>query len=298
MSKATRLLGRAYEIGRRDGLRALASATRWYLRYHVLPGSQPVHWRGRSKDRLEVECEDVSVTFDTTGRIAKEWFYPGQIDGRLHEPALVRRLVEALDRESVFYDVGANVGYFTVLASEVCIDGEVHSFELDSKFVEAIEASLRRNGTDAEIVQRAVSNESGRTVTYTDTTVPGITTGEGEEEGETKTVETITVDEYRESNPTPNVMKIDVEGFEYEVLQGARDTLGRPELKTLFLEVHPEKLRHFGHDKREILSLLDDAGFECKLLDDHRGSDSPVRRDADPDEIEGNTMLECHRESG
>jgi FkbM family methyltransferase len=51
------------------------------------------------------------------------------------------------------------------------------------------------------------------------------------------------------------LLKIDCEGFEYEILQGARELLKRHR-PLLFVEVHPEQLVKFGHSTRELLELL------------------------------------------
>jgi FkbM family methyltransferase len=281
----------AYRIGTQEGPRALASAIGRFYRHNLRRYVDPGYWRGRVKDELVVTCRGESVTFDTTTPVAKEWFYPRYVDGRLHEPALTERLLDLLDGDDVFYDIGANVGYFTLFASEICADGHVHAFELDPRYVEVIEASLRRNGTSATVVQRAVSDESDATVSYADEIIPRITT----DRETTRTARTITIDEYRDANPTPTVMKIDVEGFEYHALRGARETLERPELGTLFVEVHPDRLRQYGHDESDVFDLLTEAGFDCYAFDDHRSADSASRRELHPEEIAGNTMLECHR---
>ena len=51
------------------------------------------------------------------------------------------------------------------------------------------------------------------------------------------------------------VLKIDCEGFEYQILQGARALLKRHR-PLLFIEVHPEQLVQFGHSVRELLDLI------------------------------------------
>ena len=80
----------------------------------------------------------MSVRFDTSSRTAKDWFYPRYLDGTLHETKITKKIVETLSEDSVFYDIGANIGYYTIFASEVCSkgEGEVHSFEIDPNFIQ------------------------------------------------------------------------------------------------------------------------------------------------------------------
>lgn len=69
--------------------------------------------------------------------------------------------------------------------------------------------------------------------------------------------------------PVPNLIKIDTEGFELEVLRGLGNTLGRPELRMLFIEVHFKLLRERGFPEapREIEKMLETAGFSLRWPD-------------------------------
>lgn len=83
-------------------------------------------------------------------------------------------------------------------------------------------------------------------------------------------VETIPGDRYieRESLPTPNVIKIDVEGAEYQVLQGLSETLDRDNCRSVFVEVHRTKLPAFDSSTEKIERFLSDRGFNIHQLRD------------------------------
>lgn len=278
MARITELVRDAYDTGVEEGVQAMSIKSINYI-------------RGFFKSELEIACNDVRVTFDTKNMISKDWFYPKCINGQPYEPSMTAYFLQELGEDSVCYDIGANVGYYTLFASEVCTDGEVHSFELDEKFIEAITANLEKNNTSATINQNAVSSETGDTINYSDKIVPRVSV----DQSETNSVETITLDEYIQTHSVPNVVKIDVEGFEYHVLKGAEQLLEQPELETMFIELHPKYLRQYGHSKHDVLSLLNRAGFEYSVLANHRDSGDSVLQDATPDEITDNTMLVCHR---
>jgi FkbM family methyltransferase len=80
-------------------------------------------------------------------------------------------------------------------------------------------------------------------------------------EGEVIAAPMITVDALCvEMDFPPDLVKIDVEGYELEVLSGARDTLARHR-PLLFLEVHPDRLRQLGHALAEVVRMLESLGY-------------------------------------
>ncbi len=72
----------------------------------------------------------------------------------------------------------------------------------------------------------------------------------------------------------PDLMKLDVEGYELSVLHGARAVLSRHRPR-LFLEIHPERLRELGGSVGEVVRLLEDLGYRFRRL-----SGAPLRAEA------------------
>jgi hypothetical protein len=140
-----------------------------------------------------------------------------------------------------------------------------------------------------------VASESGQERTYSGPV--GLTSLDpAAAEGDGDTVETVALDDYVTSNPPPDVLKVDVEGFEYDVLHGGASLLATSPPETIVLEVHPPEIRAFGHDPSDVISLLADHGYDCRPLrtrdenaaaradlestiDDHRNVTLLCRRD-------------------
>jgi FkbM family methyltransferase len=143
--------------------------------------------------------------------------------GRVELP-VQRALAELLNPGVVCFDVGANVGFYSVLAARIVGPaGRVVAFEPHPENVEALERNIRANGlSNVIVVPKAVSLTSdGALLSGADRATARL------EEGGGLDVDTVALDEFVAANPTlaPSVVKIDVEGHELQVLAGARRTL-------------------------------------------------------------------------
>lgn len=156
-------------------------------------------------------------------------------------------------------DVGAHVGYYTLLSSVLVGDaGRVHAFEpnpANAAFLRRhVEVNRRAN---VRVEQAAVSDRAG-TARFDFGTGSG--TGHLADGGALE-VRTVRLDDYcAEHGLAPTAVKIDVEGAEVSVLEGGRDTLSRHRpvifLSTHGLDVHRaslELLRGLGYALSPIL---------------------------------------------
>jgi len=168
----------------------------------------------------------------------------------IYELDLQRAISSALTTGNVFYDVGANAGFFTILAARVVgTTGRVLSFEPFAENAESIREQIDINSLrQCDLFVKAVSDRSG-TANFAagehnalgHLSSPAFApVGEGKE----LTVQTVTLDEVAAGNPFPNLIKIDVEGAETQVLAGAHSLLGSPRPPKLIIELHgKEKAR-------------------------------------------------------
>lgn len=157
-----------------------------------------------------------------------------------YEAKNARTIVENLKPGDVFWDIGAHVGYFTVIASRaVGPSGKVVSLEPSPVNL----AYLRRNvalhkAQNVEIIPIAAG--SAKEVRRMDTTT-GRGTHHLDEEGDTE-VSCDSVDGLIASGkPAPTFVKIDVEGFEESVLAGMAQTLAESK-PLLLLAVHSSEI--------------------------------------------------------
>lgn len=179
----------------------------------------------------------------------------------------VQRILEArLHSGMVFYDLGANIGLFTLLAARlVGASGKVFSFEPDPEVALRLRRNIERNGfQNITLVETGVWSASGQINFVTadpsspDRGIGKFVAGEGGSSG--KPIECVSLDDFMSSAPAPDWIKCDVEGAEVEVFHGAEKLLGshRP---WIICEMHSEKN---NRDSREFLSGF---GYSIQTVD-------------------------------
>jgi FkbM family methyltransferase len=161
---------------------------------------------------------------------------------------------------TVFFDVGAHVGFYTLLASSlVQRTGKVVAFEPFPMNIQYLEKHLMMNGVqNVTLFKAAVSDHVGEAAFQEG---PSSSMGRLNEKGGL-VVELVSLDDLflKGLVPLPDYIKIDVEGAELSVLNGARHmlTVGRP---TIFLATHGIEV-HFN-----CLSMLQSLGYICLPVD-------------------------------
>lgn len=175
----------------------------------------------------------------------------------LHEVAVQRAMSGLVKPGMTFWDVGANIGFFTILASRLVTDaGRVDAFEPMPENRERLHAALEANGCrNVTVHDCAVSAAAGETILYSHESSAMwslLPTGDG---NEGIAVHCETLDAVAGSVPAPDVIKIDVEGAELDALRGARGLLSKTR-PTLLVEFSNEELLD------EARSLLRDYDFE------------------------------------
>lgn len=185
----------------------------------------------------------------------------------VYELTLQEVFARELKAGDVVYDIGANAGFFTLLAANlVGPAGRVFSFEPLPENIESVREQISINSlAHCELITSAVSNHCGEaafSLTENNSTAHiSKTNGENHTRRNHRlTVPTVTLDEFIRNHPRPDFIKLDVEGAETEVLVGATSLLSSSSAPKLLIELH-------GEDKaRSIESTLTACGYElCDL---------------------------------
>jgi len=186
------------------------------------------------------------------------------------ESNITEALKKRLRRGMVFLDIGANIGYFTMLAARaVGSSGEVLSFEASQTNASLIYLSARLNKFDnVHIFPFALASSRG-TWMYDSFGSNGMLVPfnvECELVPGRSLVYAMTLDELLPGQKRVDVIKIDIEGAEYMALEGSRELLGRCR-PVIYSEFSPVLLQHTsGKSGREYLELLRSLNYDLCVL--------------------------------
>lgn len=213
--------------------------------------------------------QKVDISLDISKRTQRQIFI-----SKIYEPHITNYLKDHLKNSDIFIDVGANVGYYTLLASDILSNsGEVLSFEPEPENLNCLRknTSTRKN---VRVFGIALAAESGEGLLYLNPENEGghsmkhnFSNFCGSKEFSQYIVQKSKLDDLFFSSKYTNkkniIIKIDVEGYELDVLTGMEQLLSSNKEIEILCEV--------SENKKEIFNLLQNKGFTPYLLD-HGGN--------------------------
>jgi FkbM family methyltransferase len=188
--------------------------------------------------------------------------------GQRHESTETEVLLGFLQPGGTLFDVGANAGVHSVRVARRGF--RVMAFEPVAANYLVLEKNIARNRLADRITPlRVALGEVERTVRMPSGFSTGSHVVAGSEvvgSGAFEMVSMRTIDAFRaESGLRPSVIKIDAEGYELRVLEGARECL-RADRPPLLLEIAEEWTTRFGYRPAEIVRFLREHNYVCSAL--------------------------------
>lgn len=186
------------------------------------------------------------------------------------EPEVQQALAELIEPGQTVYDVGANIGFFTILCSRlVGSQGKVYAFEPIPENVVTLRHNIALNKlTNVIVVEQALSASTGTAEMFVSPwsafhslNVDGASKRENHgPDGGQITVATVALDEFVQGDgiSAPDLIKLDVEGAELLVVEGMRETL-RSVQPLLLVEVHDTN--------REYAEFVDSIDYSVRVID-------------------------------
>ena len=183
----------------------------------------------------------------------------------VYEPELTRACSSIAEPGMTVVDVGANIGYFTVLFSDIVgEDGSVYAFEADPRNVALLERNVDASGCDnVTVTQVAVSDTSG-TIEFDmsdDQFSRSSIVDPSETKGTIEEVDTVTLDD-TVTEPV-DLLKVDVVGAELRVLRGALSLIEEHQPRIVLPHL-PEK---WSDEELTVFDDLAAMGYSRQSLD-------------------------------
>lgn len=187
---------------------------------------------------------------------------------RSYEPAMTKTVTHYLRSGSLFVDLGANEGFFSVIAAKtVGPAGRVLAVEPQARLGPVLAENFRLNGVANIVIEAtAISDTAGTQTMYL---TPDLNTGASGLERVTKyrvptqQVGTTTLSELfrRHGIDRADLVKMDIEGFEHEAVFGSPELFEQRRIRAFALEIHPSILRQRGHDPFALHEFLSRCGY-------------------------------------
>jgi FkbM family methyltransferase len=184
------------------------------------------------------------------------------------EPEVQNALEKYLRPGMTFYDIGANIGFFSLIAARLVVqNGHVFAFEADPEIAARLQEHVTRNSFSLiSVAQNAVWSEL-RTVFFEridPTTSPDRGLGHVVTENNRNTIKinAVSLDDFSRTYPPPDFLKCDVEGAEVEVFRGAQRLL-REKRPGILCEMHSEE------NRRILLEEFSRHGYDCQSCGEH-----------------------------
>lgn len=203
---------------------------------------------------------------------------------RKREPICTEYLISSgiIRKDDTVLDIGANIGYYALIESHLVGDGgTVYAIEPVNRNYQLLEKNVHLNGLlnvstyqfafgdkdkHAEIFVSSRSNQCAMSKEAVGGEVLGV-----------QDVQMHTVDQFLAGKKQPSLVRMDVEGFEYEIIKGMKQTL---QGKTnILLELHPEPAYLKPEKLAELLNILEENHYRVKfIVYEHKVRENPITR--------------------
>ena len=200
--------------------------------------------------------------------------------GRYYEPDIARVMLQVLRDGDTVIDVGANIGFFSILAATmVGPAGRVVSVEPDPANRARLEANFALNGYgNATVIGNPASDKAGPVAFYINSDhsggnalwdparFPGNAGSAAAQKVSTLDAVTLDAEAKRLKLAKPKLIKVDTEGADQKVLQGAKKLLAKAGVPFVIAELHEFGLAQLGCSQASFRGYMESLGYSAFAL--------------------------------
>jgi len=189
------------------------------------------------------------------------------------ERKIIKLLLSTLSENDVFYDIGANIGIYSLFASDLLPNKNVVAFEPHPGRANMLRRNAKLNDHTLILKEFALSDTTGEMELITEGTTRHHLAANTNLDCEPSTTVPVARGDDLIANTavqSPNVIKIDVEGGEMNVLRGLEQTLQDGDCRVVFCEIHPDQLREFDATPEDVKEFLLNCGYTIEHLEERK----------------------------
>ena len=276
-----KILKRTEEFLSGRNLKKVPGVLAFYYRVAV-PFGDFLYEKARVKKTVLADIQGNKMYLDTNDNS----MVPKLLMDRSIEEYETELFKKAVKEGMVVVDVGANIGYYTLIAARlVGKNGFVYAFEPEPSSYNLLYKNIKENSyTNIVSVRKAISNKEERTKFWfnkfaspcsslSEANLSEKSRNRFSKKDEFIEIDAITLDNFFEKvvkSKKIDVIKIDVQGAEGLVLEGAEEILKSNNSLKIFTEIWPDGLKSLGTDPYELLKKMEGYGFEIRLINERR----------------------------
>ncbi|AJM91248.1 FkbM family methyltransferase [Nitrosopumilus piranensis] len=221
-------------------------------------------------ETISITLAENTLSLDCNDKVAIETYLVVE-----YEPGTTNFLKKILKKGMNVINIGANIGYFTLLAArQIGPEGKVFAFEPFPKTVELLKKNIDSNGfQNVQVESKAVSNKTDFATLLTggSSLHNFISKKKFPQLNEIK-VPTITVDDFlKNEKKNIDLIFIDAEGQEPLIFEGMKNTLENKNIDIVF-EYNPFTLNFSDTTPDDLLDPLSEMGFQLYMIDENTSS--------------------------
>lgn len=239
-----------HPLNKKRRFHAIIGWAKWQVGSRLVPGDVVYKWINGS--RVIVRPGEAGLT--------------GNIYCGLHEFSDMAYVLHVIAPEDLFVDIGANVGSYTILAC-AAKGARGYCFEPVPATFQRLMDNIRLNDLCSRVkaFNIGLSDKEGDLVFTSGENCTNHVVTDGEKVTNAVKVKVLSLDKILEGQ-SPSMIKIDVEGFETLVLQGAHETLNNHSLHSVVMELNGSGSR-YGFREDNILGMMKAYGFSTYVYE-------------------------------
>ena len=191
----------------------------------------------------------------------------------IHEEVSSNQLKKELEPGMNVLEIGANIGYYVILAAkEIGSEGRILAFEPSSVNIAMLQKNIELSSLEniVHVEHSAVGETSGEAELFmmekANTSSLIRRSDSGLTQIDSEMVRVVSIDDYLGEHEFDfDWFRMDVEGYEFEIVRGMKESIAKSNPKGCFIEVHSSLFPALGHTTSEFLELINSVGFNLNV---------------------------------